>query len=200
MTVHRALSLATRADSADEAAEERGLVELAREGDGLAFRRLVEPHLALLYRIAARMTGDRASAEDAVQETLAVAFRRLGAYDPTASTSPQPFRAFLAAIAARQAHGLIRSERRRAKRQERATTPYREPGPEEMHRVARLEEAVRAALAAMPKKRREAVLLRLDAGLGHREIAEAIGSSEASVRVLVHQALAELKERLGELM
>ncbi len=200
MSVQRALTLADRPAAAREAVDERGLVELAREGDGLAFRRLVEPHLPLLYRIAARMTGERAIAEDAVQEALTIAFRRLGSYDPGASSSAEPFRAFLAAIAARQAHGLIRGERRRAKRQERATTPYREPGPEEMHRVARLEEALREALAALPKKRREAVLLRLDAGLSHREIAAAIGSSEGSVRVLVHQALAELKERLGELL
>ena len=175
-------------------ADERQAVERALAGDGLAFRRLVEPHLPLLYRIAARMSGDRSIAEDAVQEALALAFERLRDYRCDGN-----LRTFLAAIAARQAHTLIRAERRRWKREEKGPTPYREAGPEELHQAARTEAAIREALAAMPKKRREAVLLRLDAGFSHREIAEAIGSSEGSVRVLVHQALAELKERLGDL-
>ncbi len=174
--------------------DEAELVRRAIDGNGLAFRRLVEPHLPLLYRIAARMSGDRALAEDAVQEALALAFQKLASYRCDGN-----LRAFLAAFAARQAHTLVRAERRRWRREEKSATPYREAGPDEQHDAARTAAAIRAALAAMPDKRREAVLLRLDAGLSHREIAEAIGSSEGSVRVLVHQALTELKERLGDL-
>jgi DNA-directed RNA polymerase specialized sigma24 family protein len=48
----------------------------------------------------------------------------------------------------------------------------------------------------MPKKRRAAVLLRLDAGMDYSEISEALGTSEGSARVLVHLALKELKAGL----
>ena len=59
---------------------ERGLVEQAMAGDGLAFRRLVEPHLPMLLRVAARVAGSRELAEDAVQETLTLAYQRLPSY------------------------------------------------------------------------------------------------------------------------
>jgi DNA-directed RNA polymerase specialized sigma24 family protein len=52
----------------------------------------------------------------------------------------------------------------------------------------------------MPDKRRQAALLRLDAGLSYKEIAAALDSSEGSARVLVHKALKELKDRLGDLL
>jgi RNA polymerase sigma-70 factor (ECF subfamily) len=191
--VANTLSLSLRGTDVMSSGDERQLVDRARAGDGLAFRRLVEPHLAVMYRIAARMSRNPSLAEDAVQEALSLAYQRLGNYRCDGN-----LRSFLAAFAARQAHTLARSERRRWRREERSIAPAREAGPEEMHHAAKAEEAVREALAQMPTKRREAVLLRLDAGLSHREIAEAIGSSEGSVRVLVHQALSELKAKLAD--
>ena len=59
---------------------------------------------------------------------------------------------------------------------------------------------VREALSSMPQKRREAALLRLDAGLSYRDIGAALGSTEGSARVLVHMALKDLKQRLSELL
>ena len=59
------------------------LVARALSGDGRAFSDLVAPHLPLLYRLAERVSGDRALAEDAVQETLARAFAALHRLDAT---------------------------------------------------------------------------------------------------------------------
>jgi len=59
---------------------------------------------------------------------------------------------------------------------------------------------VRAVLAGMPEKRREAALLRLDAGLSFAEIARTLDTTEGSARVLVHLALKELREHLSELL
>ena len=49
----------------------------------------------------------------------------------------------------------------------------------------------------MPKKRRMAAILRLDAGMDYAEIASALGTSLGSTRVLVHLALKDLKHALG---
>ncbi len=178
-----------------EHAAEGALVQAAIDGSGLAFRQLVEPHLPMLHRIAARVAGNAALAEDAVQETLTLTFQRLPAY-----RHDVPFRAFLAAIAARQAHTLARSERRRGKRELGSAEPQRADNPEEALRGAVTARAIREALLAMPEKRRDAALMRLDAGLSYREIAAALDSTEGSTRVLVHQALKELKERLAHLL
>lgn len=176
---------------------ERSLVDAAVRGNGLAFRRLVEPHLGMLFRIAQRVSGDRGLAEDAVQETLVLSFERLrqGAY-----SHDVPFKAFMAAVAARASHTLVRAERRRKGRERRAHDPDAPASPEDELRGVHAARRVQEALASMPGKRREAALLRLDAGLSYAEIAAALDSTEGSARVMVHAALKELREQLGDLL
>jgi len=183
-------------DNADESfAAERALIEGALAGDGLAFRRLFERHMPMLHRIATRVSRSAHLAEDAVQEALTLAYRRLGSY-----RHDVPFKAFLAAVAAKQAHTLARSERRRSKREQDAEAPAAPDNPEDELRGATAARRVRQALLAMPEKRREAALLRLDAGLSYREIGEALGSTEGSARVLVFKALGQLRELLADLL
>lgn len=176
-----------------ELAHERALVAAAIDGDGLAFRALVEPHLGVLYRIAARLCGDPQLAEDAVQDTLTVVYERLERYQPGSS-----FRAFVAAVAARRAATLARAERRRQRRERDAARPVAPPGPEEQALGHALERRLRLALAQLSYKRRAAVLLRLDAGLSYRAIAQALRTSEGAARVLVHQGTRQLRAALSD--
>ncbi|MCC6528083.1 MAG: sigma-70 family RNA polymerase sigma factor [Polyangiaceae bacterium] len=177
----------------EPARAESALIEAALAGDGAAFRRLVAPHLGMLFRLAARVSDFHA--DDAVQETLTLAFERLDRY--RAGTS---LRAYLAGIAVKQAHTLARTERRRLARELASARPEGAGTPEEHLAAATLARRVRAALAAMPKKRREAAMLRLDAGLSHQEIARALDTTEGSARVLVHLAVKELREALADLV
>jgi RNA polymerase sigma factor (sigma-70 family) len=173
------------------AREEETLLVRARAGDSRAFARLVDPYLGLLFRLAARTTYDAALAEDAVQETLLAAHRQLGRYTPGTS-----LRAYLAAIAVRKAHTLVRSEARRHSREQRVAVEESEFSAEDHLAAQESRQRLERALAKLPRKRREAVILRLDAGLSHAEIADVLGSSEGSVRVLVHLALKELKQQM----
>lgn len=174
---------------------EHELIARALDGDGRAFASLVEPHLALLYRVAARACGDRALAEDAVQDALTLAYERLSTYQPGTS-----FRAFLAAYAVRKAQTLLRGERRRRVREEGAEAPQGLPGPVDLVRASQAAVRVRDALAKLPEKRRAVAMLRLDAELSYAEIAEAVGTTEGSARVLVHMALKELRGQLADLV
>ena len=174
---------------------EHELTRAALDGDGRAFATLVRPHLGLLFRVAVRACGDAALAEDAVQETLTVAYQSLGRYQPGTS-----LKAFLAAIAVKRAHTLLRAERRRHARERTADLGEQPATPAEMLSAARTAERVRNALDAMPEKRRAVALLRLDAGLGYAEIAQALDTTEGSARVLVHHALADLEETLADLI
>lgn len=176
-------------------AVERQLVRAALDGDGKAFESLVKPHLSVLYRISVRACSDSALAEDAVQEALTKAFEQLRRYQPGTS-----FRAFLAAIAVQRAKTLLRSERRRRAREEASEAPPSAANPRQLVEAQRTAVRVREALEAMPPKRRSAAMLRLDAGLSYAEIAQALGSTEGSTRVLVHLALKELKARLADVM
>ena len=179
--------------SADTSAEMR-LVRRALDGDGRAFATLVEPHLDLLYRIAARAAGSAALAEDAVQEALEIVHRRLSKYEPGTS-----FRAFVAAVAVRRARTLLRAEIRRSRREAIAPDGAQPATPAELYAAEETAGKIRAALATLPEKRQRVALLRLDAGLGYAEIAEAVGTTEGSARVLVHHALRDLNEQLRDL-
>ena len=169
------------------------LLTRALQGDGRAFRALVEPHLRMLHRVAMRVCRNPQLAEDAVQETLVICFQRLDNLDEKSN-----LKAFMASTVAKRAHTLQRSEWRRKHRQDATAEPQNLPGPSDDLHASRLADRIRDVLLAMPEKRREAALMRLDANLSYRQIAEAIGSTEGSTRVLVHQALTELREQLGD--
>ena len=175
--------------------EEQSLIAAVRSGDGRAFAALVRPHLAMLYGLAARVSHDSALAEDSVQEALLLAYERIEHYRPGTS-----LRAYLAAITVKKAQTAMRSEFRRRQRQEKSVVPRPSETGEELLDVAQQRHLVGEALRQMPDKRRMAALLRLEAGLSYREIADALGSTEGSTRVLVHQALKELRGTLGRLL
>lgn len=179
-------------DASPQTRVETQLVAAALAGDGGAFSRLVKPHLRMLFRIAARSCGgDAQLAEDAVQETLTLVYQRLSHYTPGTS-----LKAFMGAIAARRAHTLFRSERRRRQREVVASPPQSSATPEELASAEQTRLVLFAVLGEMPKKRREAALLRLEGGLSYAEIAAAMDSTEGSARVLVHLALKALKAAL----
>ena len=171
---------------------EQERVSRALDGDGRAFAELVEPHLPLMFRVASRLCQSPALAEDAVQDALTVAYRRLRVY--RAGTS---LRAFLVAIAASQAETLLRSERRRRRREEHTPLLEREPTPADQLEAKDLANRLHGALLALPEKRRAVALLRLDAGLSYGEIAQALSTTEASARSLTHLAITALREALN---
>ena len=173
--------------------EQDELLRAAQRGSGDAFGALVRPHLGTLHRIATRICRNSSLAEDAVQECLTIAYRKLGSLLPQSSV-----RAFLATVVIKRAHTLVRSERRRRAREDSAAAPARAATPQEMMEASAIQETIHAALSGMPAKRRKAALLRLDGGLSYKEIATSLRTSEGSARVLVHLAIKQLKQALSE--
>lgn len=172
-------------------ADERRLCAAALAGDGRAFAELVQPHLAMLLRVATRTTRERSLGEDAVQEALVIAARELRHYQPGTS-----LRAWLASVVAARAFTLLRGEVRRRQRDEAMPEPTADATPEEHMRGQELRAKIDAILAELPEKRRMAVILRLDGGLDYDEIAHAIGSTPESARALVHLAVKALRQAL----
>lgn len=171
---------------------ESELVTRALAGDGRAFRALVQPHLSMLYRVAYRYTYNKQLAEDAVQEALLALYRALGRYQPGTNLP-----AYMVAIAVPKARTLARSERRVKAREEAVASGGPTPGAAQEAEARALAARIASALDRMPAKRQQAVVMRLDAGLSHAQIASALHSTEGSVRVMVHQGMKELKELVG---
>jgi len=147
-------------------------------------------HAEQLFRYVARLTGDADLAADVVQET----FARLLARRPDDSTSLKPW---LFTVAT----NLARGEGRKTLRRLRLTLnntgrqPLGDPpmDPEALVLQRELQARGRQALGAIPTRDREALLLR-EHGLTHREIAEAVGTTEKSVGTIIVRALRKLEK------
>ena len=100
------------------ALSEATLVARAQDGDVMAFESLVHGYAGELFRLGYRMTGDRADAQDALQDTLVLTWRRLPSL-----AEPEAFRAWVFQLMTRQCLSLLR---RRARRR----TVVAEPGPD----------------------------------------------------------------------
>lgn len=173
--------------------DEARLLSAAIAGEGRAFAQLVKPHLKMLYRLAARATHHPSLAEDAVQEALVLVHTRLKTYRPGTS-----FKAWMATITLTRVKTLARGERRREARESEAARPLGLVRPDAELDAKELALRLDQALSTLPEKRRHAVMLRMDAGLSFKEIAQATGSSEGSVRVLVHLGMKAIRQTLAK--
>jgi RNA polymerase sigma-70 factor (ECF subfamily) len=83
--------------------DDAALVARARRGDSAAHAQLFERHAPGLARLLGCLTGSRADAEDALQETFVIAFERLDQL-----RQEHALRSWLAQIAVSQARRLFR--------------------------------------------------------------------------------------------
>src|SRR5262245_15591132 len=184
--------------SADLGATVR-LLARARDGDDRAREQLCARFLPILTRWAHRRLppGGRGLAEtdDLVQVTLLRALRHVPTFEARREGA---FLAYLRTILMNSVREELRRSRSLARRHERAEVP-REPAPSELERLIGRErlEAYERGLMSLDDEQREAVLLRLEFGLSHQEIAEALGKPSANAaRMTVARAIKVLAEFL----
>ena len=176
-------------DLSDEA-----LLAAWREGSERALDTLVARHMRAAWEVAFRVMGDSAAANDVVQDAFLSAIKALPAFRGESS-----FRTWLFRITINEARTAVR---RLGRRREDSLDDFEfatsDLGPER-DTVARNEaERVAQALARLPEKQRLTVSLRLHQGLGFREIAEMVDSTEGAARVNFHHGIRKLREWLGE--
>lgn len=145
---------------------------------------LFEQYYGSLVRMLYRRTGDRDRAEDLAQET----FARAVAAPPN---NPRPW---LFAVAL----NLVREDGRRNVRQGRRLELLRadappSPGPDEEFDRNERSAAVRAALATLSERDREALLLKAE-GFNYGEIAATLGLSKGAVGTTLARARRRLVE------
>ena len=128
------------------------LIERCKAGDPAAVRALLEAHLDAVYRWAVLLGLDRRAAEDATQEVLATAARRV---HRCASAAAAP--AWLFGITRR-----VVANARRTAWIRRIVTVARPPEPAFLHRdedAVERELAVRRTLAKLPSRQVELLVL-----------------------------------------
>lgn len=173
-------------------ASDEDLAEAARGGDASAFGVLVERHHDRVFRIAWRVTGCRADAEDIAQEVCASLPARLRGWRGTARFTTWMHRVTL--NAARDAL------RRRATRQ-RAGDGWGEA--EVLRRAGDADRAaalgwLEAAMARLRPDLRETVALVLGEEMSHGAAAEVLGISEGTVSWRMSEVRRILKAMAAE--
>jgi RNA polymerase sigma-70 factor (ECF subfamily) len=163
------------------------LVRRARRGDQDAFERLVERHQHRLYTLAARLTGSRADAEDAVQDALLRAWLNLPNFRGGALFSTWLYR-----ICVNAAHDL-RSKRR----PEPSEAALETPDPRDAFVDSELASGLQAALNGLDDPYRTAVVLFDVLGCSYLEIAEVTGVPEGTVKSRIFRGRKELAAALG---
>ena len=164
-------------------------------GEEAAFRLLVLRWEAQVRAFLIHMLGSLEEAEDLTQETFIKVHAQAGRY-----RGEGLFRSWLMRIAG----NLARSRLRRRKilgwvRFDPAEHDVTDRGPTPEGNLEARERAtmVRAALAALPERQREALVLHRYQGLKYKEIADAMGTSVPGVESLIQRALATLRGQLA---
>ena len=194
-----------------EGPERTALLAAARAGSQAAFRDLFTPDLDLAWRMALRITGSEASADDALQAGLLSAYRSLDRVEPT------NLRGWFVRIVENAARDLMRRERRHP------TLPFasntREESEERSHRdesaaepqagaasdpalqaeTRELAAALATALGSIREERRRAILLYDIDGYDYAEIAALTGVSVGTIKSRISRGREELRRLLADL-
>jgi len=168
------------------------LVERARGGDTAAFDALVRRHLRPAYAVALSVVMEPADAEDVCQDAFITALERLD------TCQPDRFPGWLLTIVRNRAISWQRRRKvRRAEPLDWARGVKGGPDPSQEYDQVALGERLNAAMAPLPARQREVLLLHDLEGWKHREIGEALGMKEGTVRYTLFQARRAVRERLG---
>jgi len=171
---------------------EEALVARAVDGDDAAFTKLYDLHFDRVYRHIVYRVGQIEDGEDLTQQVFIQAWRALGRYKQTST----PFIAWLLTIA----HNVVVSFYRRSKTVTSLEADAIDwPSNERVDGIAeaRVEyERVRLTIQRLKPEHQQILVMRFLEDLPHRDIAAALGKSEANVRVMQFRALNELRQLL----
>ncbi len=163
-------------------------------GDEEAFRLLVERWESQVHAFLWRMTGSREEAEDLTQDTFVKVYANARRYRPE-----DRFRSWLFRISG----NLVRSWARRRKivgwiryDPDIHDQPSVEPAPDAGLTADETSRVVQKALAGLPERQRQALVMRRYHELSQREIAEALDTTEGAVESLLVRALDGMRKSL----
>ena len=184
-----------------DAPDVAALVDAARAGDREAFGALVTLHQRAVFRAALAALGDREDAEDAAQDALVVAWRKLGGFRGESS-----FRTWLLAIAWRKALDRRRLRRLQWRRQGPAGADSDDRGlervasrgadPERRAVAVDLAARTREEIRRLTPKLRDTLLLAASQQYSYGEIAAMLGVPVGTVKWRVAEARRLVGERV----
>lgn len=162
---------------------------MAEDSSGLSIVPVVEQHYELVYRVAYRLSGSVADAEDLTQQVF------LTACDKSEQLrNPDAVRAWLLTILR---HAFLRSRTRAGKRAWTSFDAVPEPAAEVLDETVVDSEELQAALSDLPEEFRTPLVLFYFEDLSYQEIADRLESPIGTVMSRLSRAKGYLRRRLS---
>ena len=158
------------------------------------FSTIYQQHVTPVYRYLLARVGNPADAEELTAQTFGAALERFDSFRGESQIAT-----WLIAIARHKLADFYRQQRRAGHPlplDAARALPSGERAPAEAALAALDREELARLLGQLSPERGEAVALRFFAELSHREVAAAMGKSEAAAKMLVHRGLQDLRRWL----
>jgi RNA polymerase sigma-70 factor (ECF subfamily) len=178
------------------------LVALCQQGQGQYFDFLVRKYMEKAFRIAFDFTRDKEEAKDLSQEAFLRAFSRIKQFDGRSTFYTWFYRLVVnLCLDYARRKGRVRWQSLDAiveENPERAELADTRSAPEGQAIAGEAKRRAESTLKSMPDKQRTAFLLRNHQGLPIADIAKVMKTTEATVRVYLHRAVAALRQSMLE--
>jgi len=190
------IALVTTTLQADDQTADSLLMRRIARGEGGALEVLISNFEARVRRLANRLMGWNGDVEDVVQEVFLAAFEKASQYRGDAALWT-----WLTTITLNRCRTALRRRRVRDRLKSLVHWPRRDSAGAD-HGVLQDEVAseVRSAVAALPQKDREVIVLFYLEHKTSSQISRLLGASENSVDVRLHRARAKLRIALDRFM
>ena len=174
---------------------QENIIARARRGDADAFEQLVETYREPVFRLALRMCGNAADAEEAAQEAFIAAWRGLPNF-----RGESKFSTWLYQLASHAAIDLLRREKRQIAAEDitEVNAPDNAPDPQQRVEQSEQRQAVRDAIRQLTPEYRQIVVLRFLQELSYEEIGTALKLPPGTVKSRLNRARSQLKEILSQ--
>ena len=178
------------------------LVALCQSGQGQVFEVLVRRYMEKAFRIALDFTHDAEEAKDLSQDAFLRAFSRIKQFDGRSTFYTWFYRLVVnLCLDYTRRKGRVVWERLEGESDgaiEPAALTDASSSPDQEAMAGETKRRVDLTLEAMPKKQKTAFLLRNHQGLSISDIAKVMKTTEGTVRVYLHRAVAALRQSLVE--
>lgn len=184
-------------------ADDDALIEGLRAGDKHACACLIKHHGSQMYALALRIMGDADEAEEVVQEAFISACGKMTSFEGRSKLSTWLYRITTNAA-------LMRLRKRREETVSLDEPQEMDEGDELPRQLGdwslepsqealsqELRQVMEAAIQELPDTLRSAFILRDIQGLNTQEAAEALDVTETALKVRLHRARLQLRERLA---
>lgn len=179
-----------------EAATDDALVAAFQAGEGPAFEELVRRYRQQIHRVCRGILRSPEQADEACQDAFVKAWHGLARFKGESS-----FKTWMYRIGMNAAHDMRAREATQARVRDEAAleAPVGARSARAEDPVAKDQELalLREAVARLPSRQRETLLLKVQKDLKYTEIAEILGCPVGTAKANFHHAVQNLKRMLG---